>query len=319
MSVAILATEALSDQYQPFEPDFNMHSTSDCWAPAPWGKDAPMTTTGYMDFVVANPRPSDRQSTFQSSFEQTNLTNRGLNSRIASKYSFKDLDTQSSINTTLAVSTAALCPSSADTIAYDSRTVSHTDTRFNSDHASPSSNCRFSLDNQLRHAGSPKYTMFTDDTNPLSSKRRCDSPQSNFVTHSSTTPQSQVGRRRGSEYVEPGSARAVYLEKNRKAASKCRSKQKRQEEDLVEAARDAERRNKLLKAEVEMLKNSMRDLMQLVGQHTQCPDTRLKLYLQRQADRLAIRGQRNNFFSSLSASLDSGMGSIDKVLSPEGE
>ncbi|KAF2028369.1 hypothetical protein EK21DRAFT_49002, partial [Setomelanomma holmii] len=86
---------------------------------------------------------------------------------------------------------------------------------------------------------------------------------------------------------EVGSARAVYLEKNRKAASKCRSKQKRQQEDLVEEARDVERRNRALKAEVELLKGGMRELMDIVGQHTHCSDSRLKLYVQREADRLA--------------------------------
>ena len=132
------------------------------------------------------------------------------------------------------------------------------------------------------------------------SKYRCDSMQSDVESHSSTLPQGQVGRRRGSEYAEPGSARAIYLEKNRKAASKCRSKQKRQQEELVEAARDVERRNKKLKAEVESLKSGMRDLMELVGQHTNCPDARLKLYLQREADRLAIwRPTKHNTFTTV--------------------
>jgi hypothetical protein len=96
-----------------------------------------------------------------------------------------------------------------------------------------------------------------------------------------------MGRRRKSENVEPGSARAVYLEKNRKAASKCRTKQKKQQEELVETAKTVERKNKALKAEVELLKGDMRELMELVGRHTDCPDSRLKTYIQREADRLA--------------------------------
>ncbi|KAF2258193.1 hypothetical protein CC78DRAFT_423505, partial [Lojkania enalia] len=75
------------------------------------------------------------------------------------------------------------------------------------------------------------------------------------------------------------SARAIYLEKNRKAASKCRSKQKKQQEQLVETARVVERQNKMLKAEVELLRGDMRELMQLVGQHSHCPDARLRNYL----------------------------------------
>ncbi|KAF2245347.1 hypothetical protein BU26DRAFT_382890, partial [Trematosphaeria pertusa] len=98
---------------------------------------------------------------------------------------------------------------------------------------------------------------------------------------------SPPGRRRKSENVEPGSARAVYLEKNRKAASKCRNKQKKQQEELIETARDVERKNRALKAEVEVLKDGMRELMELVGRHTNCPDSRLSTYVQREADRLA--------------------------------
>lgn len=123
-----------------------------------------------------------------------------------------------------------------------------------------------------------------------------------------------AGRRRGSEYAEPGSARAVYLEKNRKAASKCRTKQKRQQEDLIETAREVERRNRILKAEVEILKSGMRDLMEVVGQHSNCPDARLKLYVQREADRLATGGILP---SPISNSSYSGRSSNGKISSPE--
>ena len=106
----------------------------------------------------------------------------------------------------------------------------------------------------------------------------------------SSSKDSNGGRRRKSESVEVGSARAIYLEKNRKAASKCRNKQKRQQEDLVEEARDVERKNKCLKAEVEMLSGCLREMMDVVAQHNNCPDSRLRLYLQREADRLAATG-----------------------------
>ena len=101
------------------------------------------------------------------------------------------------------------------------------------------------------------------------------------------TPQSSAGRRRRSEYAEPGSARAIYLEKNRKAASKCRSKQKMEQEALVERSREFERRNRVLKAEVEFLRAELRGIKELVGQHANCPDRRMSQYLQREADRLA--------------------------------
>lgn len=102
-----------------------------------------------------------------------------------------------------------------------------------------------------------------------------------------------TGRQRTLEKAEPGSARALYLEKNRHAASKCRTKQKRQQEDLVETAREVERKNKVLKSEVELLKSDLRDLMELVGKHNNCPDGRLRRYLQLEADRLSTRGNRS--------------------------
>lgn len=105
--------------------------------------------------------------------------------------------------------------------------------------------CKFSFDSQIQDVGSSNFTTFTDDTDLITPKSRCDSLQSSFGAHSPTMSKSQVGRRRGSDSAEPGSARAVYLEKNRKAASKCRSKQKRQQEELIETARDVERRNKI--------------------------------------------------------------------------
>ena len=104
-------------------------------------------------------------------------------------------------------------------------------------------------------------------------------------------------RRRKSEHVEPdpGSARAIYLEKNRKAASKCRNKQKQQQEELVQTARDVERMNKTLKAQVAFLKDDLSDLMEIVGQHGHCPDNRLRTYVQREADRLAGAGSKSPF------------------------
>lgn len=101
-------------------------------------------------------------------------------------------------------------------------------------------------------------------------------------------------RGRRSSFVEPGSARAVYLEKNRHAARKCRTKQKKHQEVLVEAARDMERKNKQLKAEVEFLRGDMRDLMGLIFQHGSCPDQRLSRYVQREADRLGAQNSSNH-------------------------
>ncbi|KAF1997760.1 hypothetical protein P154DRAFT_605004 [Amniculicola lignicola CBS 123094] len=96
------------------------------------------------------------------------------------------------------------------------------------------------------------------------------------------------GYRRISKPIEPDSARAIYLEKNRKAATKCRNKQRLQQEALVETARDEERQNKMLKAEVASLKADLGELMAIVGTHAKCSDGRLRMYVQREADRLAF-------------------------------
>ncbi|KAF1954347.1 hypothetical protein CC80DRAFT_359264, partial [Byssothecium circinans] len=103
---------------------------------------------------------------------------------------------------------------------------------------------------------------------------------------SAPSPKRRTRRRRNSSAAEPGSARAAYLEKNRKAASKCRNKQKQQQDELVETAREVERKNKVLKAEVELLKSDMRDLVGVVGSHVACPDKRLKIYVDRKAETL---------------------------------
>lgn len=134
--------------------------------------------------------------------------------------------------------------------------------------------------------------QFSQTSRQSSSKHCSDSPQARHDSSSPAQAASSGGGRRRSENAEPGSARAIYLEKNRKAASKCRNKQKMQQEDLVETARDVERRNFLLKAEVEMLRGVMQELMMVVGQHNDCADGRLRAYVQREADRLASNTAR---------------------------
>lgn len=109
-----------------------------------------------------------------------------------------------------------------------------------------------------------------------------------FDKSPSTHQPSLQARRRS--HAEPGSARAIYLEKNRMAAEKCRSKQKMQQEILVEMVRDMERRNKQLKAEVEFLKGNMMDLVRIAIQHNSCVDQRFSGYLQRKAVQLATLG-----------------------------
>jgi cyclic AMP-dependent transcription factor ATF-2 len=273
--------------------------------------------TDYVGFPVANAQPSDSQSNLQTMLKYHGSTNYNMHNEVAPKRLLAEFDTQPSPQKAPRMFTASNAPMGADSPA----TISLLDACFDVDYAAPSFDSKSSFDSQMQHVGSSNFTTFTNGTDLLSSKRRCNSLQPNFGAHSPMISQPQVGRRRGSEYAEPGSARAVYLEKNRKAASKCRSKQKRQQEELVKTARDVERRNKILKAEVAILKSGMQDLMQLIGHHTKCPDTRLRLYLQREADRLAVGGQWNGLPSPspLSRSQYSGAGLMNKVSSPEEE
>ena len=160
-----------------------------------------------------------------------------------------------------------------------------------------------SADSNMHSASSSTFDPWGEDAdegNPAH-KRRRQSAETQFDGVSPPTQRRPMGRRRTSEDVEPGSARAVYLEKNRKAASKCRTKQKMQQEDLVETARDFERKNKQLRAEVDFLKADMRELMDMVGKHAGCPDKRLQTYVQHEADRLVAQ-DKNNMVAQLLSS-----------------
>lgn len=322
MSTSVLGMQSLAAHTPRFDLDFDMSSKpTSTYGTDHWGSS--QGDQRYLGFPVPNARPSEQQFSLPSNFNHAALNDHEFRNKPTAESSFNDFRTQSSRNGTLGVSTAGLqssamfTASNAQMAPYDSATVSPMDTRFDVDHASPASDVKLSFDGQMHHTDSSNYAMFINETDPLSTKSRCDSLQSNFESHSPTMPQTQVGRRRGSEYAEPGSARAIYLEKNRKAASKCRSKQKRQQEELVETAREVERRNKILKAEVEILRSGMRDLMELVGQHSNCPDARLKLYVQREADRLATGIARNPLPSPFSSGSYSAPSSVDKVSSPE--
>ncbi|KAF3052330.1 hypothetical protein E8E11_009598 [Didymella keratinophila] len=292
----------------------SMFNAGDRW-PASQGDPA-----AYKGFPVPNARSSDRNYPHQPSFQQPAMNENAFYNK-SSLESFNDFNLQSNRHGTLGVSTADLQSSPAMFTAsnhFDPATVSPMHTHFDVDNASPGSDIKTSFDGQMHQPST--FATFANENDPLSTKGRCDSLQSNFGSQSPTMPQSQVGRRRGSEYAEPGSARAIYLEKNRKAASKCRSKQKRQQEELVETARHVERQNQILKAEVDMLKSDMRGLMELVGQHSECPDTRLRRYVQREADRLVSGGgARNALYSPFSSSPYSGPSSAGKVSSPEDE
>lgn len=159
-------------------------------------------------------------------------------------------------------------------------------------------NGSFSADESI-HLGTS--TALTRWSNTMDRKEPGDERQCGSIHIRAYSTPLNTDKRRILDTVEPGSARAIYLEKNRKAASKCRTKQKRQHDNLVETAQEAERKNKVLKVEVELLKSDLRDLMELVERHNECPDGRLRKNVQRKADRLSARGDQGPIARLLSS------------------
>lgn len=306
----------MGTQQRSSQVDFNMtpksamYGSAEHWVSSPQ-TDHSYTVPDYTDFHVDNTRQSSNPFTLQEDFDLSEPNHHDAYGKHVSDGLINGLKTQSAMN--MYPTTAAFTASNAQRNLYNATTVSPLNTNFNLEQESPLSNTKPSFGKSGYAFASSDYAAFNDDADTLSSKHRCDSLHSNTDSPSS---QSKVGRRRGSEYAEPGSARAIYLEKNRKAASKCRSKQKRQQDELVETARDVERRNRILKAEVEILKSGMRELMEIVGQHTECPDARLKLYVQREADRLVSQSGKNPVSAPASARSSSGPAYGDMTSSP---
>ncbi|KAF2996894.1 hypothetical protein E8E13_005433 [Curvularia kusanoi] len=296
--------------------DATMYGISN-WASSPQEDHSYLSTPDYAAF----PRQSDHAFASRQNFKKSGTSHNNVYGRSNGDPLLSDLSTQFSPNTAHGPAPVAgypepayFTPSNVHTSSYDPETISPLNTGFPIDQISP--NSKLSYNDNLSAFDSSPLATFAHDSDSALLKRRRDSQQAFLESHSSADTQAKTGRRRGSEYAEPGSARAIYLEKNRKAASKCRSKQKRQQDDLVEAARNAERKNKILKAEVEMLRSGVRDLMGLVGEHTGCPDTRLQLYVQREADRLAAGSQRGSLSNPDSRRSFSVASSAEKTSSP---
>ena len=154
---------------------------------------------------------------------------------------------------------------------------------------------------RLADATGEQHLKITEtETSTSPTQYRCDNISGYTKAAVSDTKRSKGGRKRNPEFVEPGSARSVYLDKNRKAAKRCRSRQKQHQEDLVEQSRDLERRNKILNVEVAILRDSKQGLLSMVAQHVDCPDSRMDVYLQREADRIAVEAEN---YSKLRAQL----------------
>ncbi|KAJ8117493.1 hypothetical protein OPT61_g1310 [Boeremia exigua] len=321
-AIVVLPTLTIELHFNMMSKAVSMYGAPGHWSSTSHERQTYLPSPDYTGFPVADMPQSGIPFTLQSDFGSSVPENHHFVNRPDAELLFNEYKTQPNFSAPLEMTSTEMYPSpaifavgNAPMDPHDSATVSPTNTRFDMDYTSPGSDTKPLFNSRMGHVAPSNSKTCSDNIDPPSSKRRCDSLHTNFELNSTTMPQAQMGRRRGSEYAEPGSARAVYLEKNRKAASKCRGKQKRQQEELVETARDMERRNRVLKAEVELLRSDVRDLMELVGQHSNCPDARLNLYIQREADRLANGAQH----SSLSPRSTSGPPSTDKSsLSEEG-
>jgi hypothetical protein len=281
-----------------------MCSTSDCWGAPSQG-----SRTSYPEYAVINLGTANQQFVLQCDYKYTAPKNNYLLEKPVADAPFNDFWLLRDCNGTLPVCATGLHSLPA------MFTTSTKDTRFKADYTPSSHSTKLPFDSQMHHGNPSDYVTFIDDNNFMSIKDRCGSLQSKLESHSPTTPQKQVGRRRGYEYVAPGSVRAVYLEKNRNAASKRRSKQKRQQKELVETARAVQVRNNMLKIEVETLKGSMCELLELVGQHLDCPDAGLRVYVQREADKLVAGGLQQTILSTMSGNPLLVVSSINKAAS----
>ncbi|KAH6868103.1 hypothetical protein BKA58DRAFT_440562 [Alternaria rosae] len=223
---------------------------------------------GYGSFTHTSPTSTSvlRPGSYQYIGDFASSISQPMNSQAFVSGAIVNINAAPTANTYfVAQSGSAFTPSNQSANAITTPTISPSQTQFDPTDAS----------------------QFYEDDNNDDAKKRCDSLYPKEEEASPTTTATPSTKRRRSEYAEPGSARAIYLEKNRKAASKCRSKQKMEQEALVEKARVVERSNRMLKAEVHMLQTELRELKEYAGRHANCRDPRIAIYLQRLADRLA--------------------------------
>lgn len=313
----------------------NLYNTQDGWAFSPPGNESRITSANYMRFIVPRTSKADGRLEQKLGYEQEVECSKETspNERIPPP-AYTDigirLDYSTASNTTTSTSPSAFGTTSIYTEpsmftatnalapSQDTTTISPLQTHVDLEETSPRSEGSFSFDTLPRAPMSTNFIEYTTNEQQIPGRQSSGSSQISPDHYPPSQKHSGTGRRRRSEFAVVGSARAIYLEKNRKAASKCRSKQKRQQENLVEEARDVERINRALKAEVEMLKSGMRELMDIVGQHTHCSDSRLKQYVQREADRLATGCMHTSFRSQSSKSSSSSHGFLllETIASP---
>ncbi|KAH5573219.1 hypothetical protein HBI24_202050 [Parastagonospora nodorum] len=245
---------------------FDFYPMPDAWVSTTSDNQWYATEPDYLRFPVScMDTPLESQLDMSNTMSSTNTMANSLeNIRCSSPSMFKTVSPP-----TYERNTAAVAPQHTIFNHRSSSPKSYTNANFDPNRVQMSANSSQSRDSE--------HSIYD---------KRSTSSQTSLNPQSPPKKKCRAGRKPGTKDVGLDPARATYLEKNRKAASKCRSKQKRQQDDLVERAREVERRNKLLKAEVAMLRGGMLELMDMVGQHDACSDSRLIRYVQREANRL---------------------------------
>jgi hypothetical protein len=78
-----------------------------------------------------------------------------------------------------------------------------------------------------------------------------------------------------------GPDRAKHLERNRIAANKCRERKKREHKQIERRLSDETEKKELLLAQLNVLKEEVWDLKNIIFQHAQCKDHQINLQLAR--------------------------------------
>jgi hypothetical protein len=282
-----------------FEPEIsNFYGISDRWTSLPqWTDHSVMPIddkfSGAIQITASNaPLPlAQRPSSVGSVFRNNTAAD-------SASWSQLDIGSSGALASTI-LPTASLIPESSFR-PQDMTTVSPSQTYYDTENPLLSSKTSLCSQRLAESSEEPNPTITEVEQGTVLTQAQHENAQDASEMPLPTKKHRKGGRKRSSEPVEPGSARSIYLDKNRKAASKCRRKQKEHEEDLVELARNVERKNKVLKVEAAILRDSKQELLHMVAQHVNCPNSRMGAYLQREADRVAFEADSYSRFPTQS-------------------
>jgi hypothetical protein len=264
----------------------NFYGISDRWTSLPqWTDHSVMPIddkfSGAIQITASNvPLPlAQRSSSVGSVFRNNTAAD-------SASWSQRDIGNSGALASTILPTSSSIPESSFR--PQEMTTVSPSQTYYDTENPLPSSKTSLCSQRLAESSEEPNPTITEVEQGTVLTQAQYEDVQDASEMPLPTKKHRKGGRKRSSEPVEPGSARSIYLDKNRKAASKCRRKQKEHEEDLVELARNVERKNKVLKVEAAILRDSKQELLHMVAQHVNCPNSRMGAYLQREADRIAF-------------------------------